>query len=227
MPFKCDQCDREFNTEQGLEQHKSDKHGVSRHEKKEVKKQREEERKEEIGKKISSKKKKRLAIIAIIIMAVIGVGYYVATSIPASTSGVVVGPAGSTHIHHDFKLYVNGQAIDFSQPKYQLRSRLVHFEGGDGFVIHTHATGMTLGYMLNTLGIQLAPGCIKVDSTNYCDDGSKTLKVYVNGEQTGNGDYLMKDLDKILVSYGSENVAEQLESITNLAITQSGRNMRV
>ncbi len=191
MPFKCDQCGREFGTGQGLEQHKQDMHGAG-------------------------KGKKRIAVIMAIIIAivaVIGIGYYAATSVPAPAPRTVVGPVGSTHIHHDFKLYVNGIAVDFSQPKYQLRSRLVHFEDGDGFVIHTHATGMTLGYMLNTLGIQLTPDCIKIDGANHCNDGNKTVKMYVNGGPNNEfGDYLMKDLDKILVSYGNEtDLTVQLE----------------
>ena len=28
--FKCDQCDREFSTEEGFNQHNADKHGVER-----------------------------------------------------------------------------------------------------------------------------------------------------------------------------------------------------
>lgn len=221
---KCEKCGREFNTEEGLNQHAADKHGMSRHEKKEMKKQREEERKEEINKKIKKGKIKKWAIIAVVIIALVGIGYVIATSIPPS-SGTVVGPPGSTHIHHDFKMYVNGNAVDFSQPKYQLRSRVVHFEDGDGNVMHTHATGMTLGYALNTMGIQLTE-CLAIDEIKHCNDGNKTVKVYVNGAANSEfGDYLMKDLDKILVSYGSEPVEPQLASITNLARTQSGRVM--
>ena len=225
---KCDQCDREFNTEEGLNQHKADKHGMSRHEKKEIKRHKEEERKEEINKKVKSKKMKKWIIVAVIIIALVAGGYYAFTLIPSSpSSNVVVGPAGSTHIHQDIKVYMNGKAIDFSQPKYQLRSRLVHFEGGDGNVMHTHATGMTLGYALETMGIQLTD-CLAIDGTKYCDEGNKTVKVYVNGATNSEfGDYLMKDLDKILVSYGSEPVEPQLASITDLAKTQSGGSMRV
>ena len=224
MPFKCDQCEKEFKTQQGLDQHKADKHSMSSHEKKELKKQREEEHKVEINKKIKGKKMKKWAIVAVVIIALVGIGYVVATSIPAS-SGIVVGPPGSTHIHHDIKVYVNGRAIDFSQARYQLRSRVVHFEGGDGSVLHTHATGMTLGYALDTMGIQLND-CLTVDGTKYCNEGNKTLKVYVNSQPADNAsEYLMRDLDKILVSYGSEPVEAQLASITDFAKAQSGRTM--
>ena len=60
----------------------------------------------------------------------------------------------------------------------------------------------------------------------YCNDGDKTLKVYVNGEPNEEYDtYLMGDLDKILISYGSETeeeIQEQLDSITDLSEGLSG-----
>lgn len=224
MAYKCDQCDREFSTEQGLQQHRHDKHEPSRHAKKESKRQREDERKGEIGKKIASKKLKKRTAIAIAVVVIIGVIYFVVASLPSGPR-VSVGPPGSTHTHQDFKLYVNGQTVDFSQPKYQLKSRHVHFEGGDGYVIHTHATGMTLGYMLNTLGIPLSQDCVRVDATSYCNSGNNTVKMYVNGQPTSDVNYLFQDLDKVLVSYGAESVEPQLASITNLAKTQSGRVM--
>lgn len=225
MAFKCDQCDKEFNTEEGLNQHKHDKHGVKQ-EKKEIKKEREEQRKVEIDKKVKGKKTKKWIIVAAVIVALIAGGYFVATSLPKS-SGTVVGPPGSTHTHQDMKVYINGKAIDFSLPKYQLRSRAVHFEGGDGFVIHTHATGMTLAYALNTLGIKLDE-CLTVDGVRYCNSSNSTLKIYVNGAQISDVNYLFQDLDKVLVSYGPEtDLTQQLASVTDLAKTQSGRTMTV
>ena len=55
MP-KCETCGKEFNTEDGLNSHQADKHGMSSHEKKEVKKQQGEQKKEEVHGKAKRKK---------------------------------------------------------------------------------------------------------------------------------------------------------------------------
>ncbi len=176
-----------------------------------------EPEKTEKSKKINVAKTKKpwVYISAFLILAVVIYGILVLSAQPK------IGPAGSTHLHADVKVYINGNPIDFSQPMYQLRSNLVHFEDRDGDVIHVHATGMTIGYTLKTLGINFSPDCISVGRENYCNEGTSTLKLYVNGRPNAEfGDYQIKDLDKILVSYGSENeiaVQAQLDSITNKA----------
>ena len=132
-----------------------------------------------------------------------------------------IGPLGSTHLHADVKVYINGQAIDFSQRKYQLQNSFIHFEEGIGDVIHTHATGLTIGHMLKPVGINFNNNCIFIEGSNYCNDENKKLKFYANGHQNDEFDnYIIKDLDKYLISYGSEDereIQKQLSSITNLA----------
>ncbi|MBI2134347.1 hypothetical protein HYU09_00005, partial [Candidatus Woesearchaeota archaeon] len=75
-----------------------------------------------------------------------------------------IGPLGSAHNHADIKVYVLGNAIDFSQQKYQLKHQAVHFENRDGDVVHTHATGITLGYMFETLGMNINENCLTIDA---------------------------------------------------------------
>ena len=132
-----------------------------------------------------------------------------------------IGALRSAHLHADVQVYINGQAIDFSQRKYQLAARFIHFEEGIGDVIHTHATGLTMGHLFKSLGMDFNSNCIIVKGNNYCNDKNKILKFYVNGQlNTQFDNYVIKNLDKILVSYGSESEAEiqkQLGSVTNLA----------
>mgnify|MGYP001564186593 CR=1 FL=1 len=132
-----------------------------------------------------------------------------------------IGPLRSTHQHADVKVYLNGQAIDFSQSKYQLAARFIHFEEGVGDVIHTHATGLTMGHLFKSLDGDFNNNCVVLENRNYCNENNKKLRFYVNGKQNNEYDnYEIKDLDKILVSYGAESEAElqkQLASITNLA----------
>lgn len=87
MAFKCDMCDKEFNTQEGLNQHKADKHGI-KHEKKDVHKEHEHKRDEEIGKKVSNKEKRNKAIKFVVIFVaafLVGYGVYtLATATPIS-----------------------------------------------------------------------------------------------------------------------------------------------
>ena len=132
-----------------------------------------------------------------------------------------IGELKSAHLHADVKVYINAQALDFSAGKYQLASRFIHFEEGVGDVIHAHATGLTVDHMFKSVGIKFNSNCIVVDGNSYCNDGSKKLKFYVNRQPNNEfGSYVIRDLDKILVSYGNEDeaaVQKQLDSITNLA----------
>ena len=138
-----------------------------------------------------------------------------------------IGPLKSTHIHSDVKVYINGQSVDFSQRKYQLTTSFIHFEDGLEDVIHIHATGMTMSHLFKSIGMDFNNNCIKFEGENLCSDGNKKLKFYVNGQPNSEyAGYVMKDLDKILVSYGNENDSEmqaQLSSITNLAAKYSGK----
>lgn len=132
-----------------------------------------------------------------------------------------IGQVGSTHIHADIQVYINGNAIDFSQKKYQLATSFIHFEDGIGNVIHVHATGMTLGHLFKSLRMDLDSSCIAAEGRDYCNENSNKLKIYVNGRMNSQFDnYVIRDLDKILVSYGNESdldIKKQMDSITSLA----------
>lgn len=136
-----------------------------------------------------------------------------------------IGPLGSAHLHADTKVYINGQAIDFSQSKYQLTTRYIHFEEHVGDVIHTHATGLTVGHMLESANIRVKGNCLIFEGAAYCDDSQRKLKFYINGKPNNEFEkHVIEDMDKILISYGDENepeLASQLSSVTNLAAQYS------
>lgn len=134
---------------------------------------------------------------------------------------------GSTHEHADFKVYINGEMLNLSQEKYMVRSKYVHIEDMDGNVIHKHATGITLGYFFDTLGMKFNSSCFVLDTgVSYCNQSDKTLKFYVNEERNFEfGEYVIRTPDKYLISYGNdseEEIQEQLDSITNKAINLVG-----
>ena len=144
-------------------------------------------------------------------------------------TGNKFGPLGSTHRHADIKVYVLGKPLDFNSPKYQVMDKLTHVENNDGDVLHVHATGITLGFFLKTLGVELTEECIKLDAGNtYCNKANAQLKVFVKSTGTDweqilyPSDYVIQDLDKILVTYGTEDeesIKKQMESVTDKAAT--------
>lgn len=150
--------------------------------------------------------------------------------LPGLQGGPGIGPLGAAHTHADFLVIVNGQALDFNQPKYMVRSPFVHVEGdnvgGAGKVIHLHATNVPLSMFFESLKMQLTSECLKLDDgRNYCNTGPEKLRMYVNGQPSGEfGKYRPKDLDRILITYGDytgEQIQAQLSRVSDLAKRES------
>ncbi|MBI2151594.1 hypothetical protein HYU21_02600 [Candidatus Woesearchaeota archaeon] len=64
--------------------------------------------------------------------------------------------------------------------------------------------------------------CLTLNANEkYCNNKEKLLKFYVNGEKNNEfGDYVFRDKDKLLISYGSENndaIGLQIDSITDFS----------
>lgn len=147
----------------------------------------------------------------------------------ASTEEFSIGILDKTkqkhHYHSDFKVFINGNEIDFAKPEYFVKSRFMHVEndaqGDTGKVLHMHATGVPLWLFFESIGIKLNNDCFILDTgEKYCNDGKNTLKFYVNGKaNTGFGDYVFKDEDRILISYGPENedIQGQMEAVTSFS----------
>ena len=128
---------------------------------------------------------------------------------------------GSTHEHADLKIYVDSIPVDLSQQKYQLKSKFIHVEDGDGDVIHKHAKGVTLGMFFRTIGIEFKKNCLTIDDKKYCNSGNKKIRMFVNGKEIEEfEDYEFKSLDKILITYGNSTdseISRQIKTVTNKA----------
>lgn len=135
------------------------------------------------------------------------------------------------HTHFNLKVVLNGQAIDFTLPKYQSvegkePDESIHFHDGKGDLVHIHKKGVSLGELFNSLKITFGKDCFADDLGNkYCTGGVNTLKMLVNGKENTQFDaYEPQDLDRILISYGSESaevVQEQVKSIADDACIYS------
>ena len=138
---------------------------------------------------------------------------------------------GSVHYHADIAIFVNGEKIDLSQQKYQLKSQHVHVEDGIGDTVHVHAKGIRLGHFLTSIGFKLTGNCIETDSGNFCNDGKSSVKFYVNGKQNYEmAEHEINDLDRLLISYGNqseEDIEKQIEMVTKAAYELSGKEMEL
>ena len=166
---------------------------------------------------ISRRRKKRLMLIiipivaAVIAIAVVSGLMYSARQQQQSSNNNNYGPVGSAHEHAAFAIKINGKQIDFSQPKYQLQSRLIHVEGGDGTTLHRHATGVPFDEFLKSVNMNIKNGCfILDDGKQYCNNEENKLRFFLNGNETDSiNSYVINPNDRILVIYGNEN-ADQI-----------------
>jgi hypothetical protein len=164
---------------------------------------------------ISRRRKKRYMMIiipiaaAIIAIAVVSAIMY--STQQSSNNNNNYGPVGSAHEHAAFAIKINGKQIDFSQPKYQVQSRLIHVEGGDGTTLHRHATGVPFGEFLKSVKMNINNGCLTSDDgKQYCNNAENKLRFFVNRNETDSiNNYVINPNDRILVIYGNEN-ADQI-----------------
>ena len=126
-----------------------------------------------------------------------------------------IGILGSAHIHADWKIYIDGKALDFSGKDHMARmqqglpvSSFIHVDSGapqpekTGDILHMHATGVPLWIFFESLGIKLP----------------ENVKMYVNGKEMDDWkNYVFSDLDKILITDVGGDLQKQLNSITDFA----------
>jgi len=166
-----------------------------------------------------TKEKRRNTLIAIGVLAgVAAIIVYSAYNFanmggsgPGSPEGA--GMLGDEHEHASLLVRIFGDKFDFSVPAYQIKSSWIHFEGQDGNTIHRHASGVTLGYMFDTLRITVTDKCfVFPDGREFCTNDEYSLKFYVNHNEVPDiQNYVLQEDDRILVSYGSET-QEQIEA---------------
>jgi hypothetical protein len=170
------------------------------------------------------KRKRYMKIIIPAIIAVIAVAAISAIifSLQPNSSNNY-GPVGSAHEHAAFLVKLDGVPIDFSQSKYQVKSRLIHVENNDGTTLHRHATDVPFIEFLDSVDMDIRNGCfIGDDRREYCDTADKKLRYFVNGTETGSiSDYVPNENDRILVIYGDENdneIKQEIDALRQIPI---------
>jgi len=122
---------------------------------------------------------------------------------------------GTAHDHASISVKIFGDEFDFTKPEFQLQSSFIHLENYDGYVIHRHSNGATLGYLFETLNIELRSDCIIFNGeAKFCSNEDYSLKFYINEKKVDDlRDYQILNGDLILISYGSENQEEISEQL--------------
>ena len=178
--------------------------------------ERREEREDKVAKQTKVKRKNNLKAVGILALIAIIVGYsgYVFINMDANAPGAPpnAGRLGDEHEHASLLVRIFGDKFDFAVPSYQIKSSWIHFEDSDGTTIHRHASGVTLGYLFANLNIGIDSECyIFPDGRQFCTNEDYSLKYYINHQNVKDiNDYVLKEGDRILLTYGSET-PEQIE----------------
>jgi hypothetical protein len=83
-------------------------------------------------------------------------------------------------------------------------------ENNNGYVIHRHSQGITLGNLFQTLNLGITPDCFTFDDgRKFCTNDDYSLKFYINEKKVDDlRDYVIFDGDYILISYGAETLED-------------------
>ena len=135
-----------------------------------------------------------------------------------------VGQFGSDHAHAALLVFVNGDQIDFSHPRFQLQSKYIHFENNNPYLIHKHATDVPLDMLFSSFGLEITSECIvlrgQTDPNQNCIDSKNSMTILINGKSFSNINlYEIRHNDRILISFGDSSlISNQLEQLDKLEI---------
>lgn len=156
-----------------------------------------------------------LLAASVVVALVVGLGGgYAITSGALFSGGSSSGGSGDVptpydtwdvHYHGSIEVVVDGQAVDFSQDRYQLQADFFHFEGGDGTRWHGHARGVTLERAMSTLDIGVTDDSVTVQGTTYVDGENADVTVTVDGTDVDPRTYTLEDGDTIRIVVEATN----------------------
>ena len=184
--------------------------------------ERQERREDIVAKRSQAKRKTTLMAAGILALIAVIVGYssYVFVTMDSNVPGAPpgAGKLGDEHVHSSLLVRIFGDKFDFAVPSYQIKSSWIHFEDSDGTTIHRHASGVTLGYLFDSLNIGIDTKCfVFPDGRQFCTNEDYSLKYYINHQPVSNiYDYIFEDGDRILISFGAETPEQVEEQLLEL-----------
>ncbi len=229
MP-RCEQCQRDFGTEEGFLQHNKDKHGIgkiSSHELKEQKKQEKEEQKHGEYSKQARNKRIRNASILVVVIIIFIVSAYILSAPPKNgavsprydLAGI---PSSFVHWHADVDVVVCGEDKKLSEAAsggllgtnrlhtHDRATNIQSLPGSDGNgVIHTEGTipqspgEHTLDKFMKNIGIEFGNETI-MDKKNgdLCNGTAGSVKAFLDDNLLDDFlNYLPRDRDVIRIEF--------------------------
>ena len=184
--------------------------------------ERQERREDIVAKRSQAIRKTTLMAAGILALIAVIVGYssYVFVTMDSNAPGAPpgAGKLGDEHVHSSLLVRIFGDKFDFAVPSYQIKSSWIHFEDSDGTTIHRHSSGVTLGYLFDSLNIGIDTKCfVFPDGRQFCTNEDYSLKYYINHQPVSNiYDYIFEDGDRIMISFGAETPEQVEEQLLEL-----------
>lgn len=142
-----------------------------------------------------------------------------------------------THYHANFAVYINGEREEFAFPTYYEEVAActtayhdnpkgrVHMHGQVNDVIHVHDMRVTYGNFFQNLGWGIGKDYLATLDEIYREDDTNRLTFVLNGEEIDSvTNRVIGNLDKLLVSYGSESDEELQAQYGTIADTAEETN---
>ena len=168
--------------------------------------------------------------------------WFIAASCLVLGAAIVLGIRFATykvvaiHYHANFALYINGQREEFKGPQYYtevemctqentvLPSERAHMHDNVNSVVHVEDHAVTWGQFFANVGWTMGPTFIaSPDGTIYSESGNNKLNLLLNGQDYtdfgGLQNNVIKDKDKLLISYGDEGSSTLQQEYTAIPST--------
>jgi hypothetical protein len=139
-----------------------------------------------------------------------------------------VGNYNSDHAHAAIMILVDGKQVNFGMQEFQVTSKYIHFENHNPHTIHKHATGVPLEMLFASMSIDITADCVNLNYSidgiktgKFCQEGEKTLVVFLNGEQfyADITQYEISHNDRVMISIGdSKSISKNLKYLESLDI---------
>lgn len=174
--------------------------------------------------KHSAEKRKHMMIAVAVLGSVAAIvawsAYNFVTMDPSQIGGAPFGAGAlnSDHTHTGILVSIFGDKFPFHEAGYQVQSPWIHFENHDGTTIHRHATGVTLGFLFDSLRIMIDEECyVFPNGQQFCTNEDYTLKYFINRVAYDDiREYIPMEGDRILITYGDESPEDVMALLDEL-----------
>lgn len=145
-------------------------------------------------------------------------------------------PADEVHYHANFALYINGQRELFKGSRYYEETEMctanktvtvderAHMHDNINDVVHVEDHAVTWGQFFTNLGWTLGPNFIQAPGdVLYVASGDQKLHIILNGQDYTDlgsiANNVIKDQDRLLVSFGNETNADLITQFASVPRT--------